>query len=74
MARGRSREKNPSFFKKIVKRSRSLPRNIGRSRSRETLVAPDFYEITPTRSVSVAISGKGTAPSVGMSVGAGKCS
>ncbi|XP_067946017.1 serine-rich adhesin for platelets-like [Watersipora subatra] len=55
--RSRSKDKKESVIKKLVKRSKSLPRNIGREKCRETLVPPDFYDITPQHTLIVAQNG-----------------
>ena len=55
--RSRSKERRPSLIKKLVRRSRSLPRNIGREKSRELLVAPDYYDINPQHTLIVSQNG-----------------
>ena len=58
ICRSRSKEKRESVIKKLVRRSRSLPRNIGREKCRETLVPPDFYDINPQHTLIVAQNGE----------------
>ena len=45
------------MIKKLVRRSRSLPRNIGLEKSRELLVAPDYYDINPQHTLIVSQNG-----------------
>lgn len=55
----KDREKRgSSVLYKLVKRSRSLPRNMGRSKSRETIIAPDFYDINPEKTLTLTQNGK----------------
>lgn len=41
------------MISRLVKRSKSLPRNMGRSKTRETIVAPDFYDIHPQKETTI---------------------
>ena len=58
----RVKEKKPSVLMKLGRRSRSLPRNLGRTRSKEMIVAPDFYESHPTKSVTISQQGNTPPP------------